>query len=288
MMSKLNALKSGAYARTTLLPYENPQDFEKLRVEIFADLQPHGSLEKETVDNIVDNRWQRRRQRERTAIDMHRHPVGQILEESGARSWREAAAVVRKKKAERDKLMEDLPKAWRRIAESVATWADEEAESDELTEYARQIRDRFDRCLEKVTRIETRRDEEDDLFAEHLPKGLERQIGLENSLDAPFDKQRARLLILQEARILRDKLPRSQDGGGDSAVKQFDDGPKPVPRDQVQPSDEAELDRDDDDGDPLSDFVAESPAPGSGEAAASGEPERDEDATDDWGEPIKE
>lgn len=183
--------------------------------------------------------------------------------------------------------MEDLPKAWRKIAESVATWADEEAESDELTEYARQIRDRFDRCLEKVTRIETRRDEEDELFAEHLPKGLERQIGLENSLDAQFDKQRARLLILQEARILRDKLRRSEDGGGDSGVKVSDDGAKPSPRDQVQPSDPADLDRDDDDDDPLADFVAESPAD-SGEAAASGEPERDEDATDDWGEPIKE
>jgi hypothetical protein len=270
-MAKFNALKTGAYARTNLLPYENAQEFDKLRAEIFADLRSHGRLETEIVETIVENRWLRCRQRLTTAIAMHRHPFGRTLEESNAKSWREAIAVVRQKHDERHRALESLANAWCRCAESVATWT-KKSDSDQLEEYAQRFVDMWERCLKKLTSIEARLDDEDQFFAVYSPKQLERRIAIENSLDAQFDKLRARLVIEQEARILRDKLQRTQDDAGDSAVKRSDDGPKPPPRDQMQPSDEAELDRDDDDFDPLADFVAESPVHDAGGAGDSGEP----------------
>ena len=62
--SHMNALTLGQYARSdTLLPWEDAEDYEKLRRAIFADLQPQGALEEEIASNIAENRWLRTRLR---------------------------------------------------------------------------------------------------------------------------------------------------------------------------------------------------------------------------------
>lgn len=302
----LNALKTGAYAREGLLPWESAADYNKLQAEIFADLQPQRKLEMEIASNIVENRWVRTRLQRTTAIATHRHAFGRLLEESGGTSWSEALTIVRRHHVDQHKALERIAISTREIAQQTTNWT----RPEQLEELAQKVVTECETTLDRLTRIEAALDEERDFFREYSPKQLDRRIKLENALDAQFDKLMARLVNLQEARILRDKSRRSQDAAGDSAAERSHDdvnqasklGESPsrdgrldlaeLDRDDVEefseaakehpsgdgkgPVDSAKLDRDDDDIDPLAEFVAEAPC---------AEPDQDDDGTDDWGQP---
>jgi len=52
-----NALKSGLYAKTALLPFEDAKAYVKLRVAIFAEFGPQGALEEGLVELIIADLW---------------------------------------------------------------------------------------------------------------------------------------------------------------------------------------------------------------------------------------
>ena len=56
-----NALKHGLLARDTVLPGENPADFDSQLSALEADIQPANSLEFELVRQIADSQWRMRR-----------------------------------------------------------------------------------------------------------------------------------------------------------------------------------------------------------------------------------
>jgi hypothetical protein len=56
-----NAIAHGLSARNILLAGENPEDFARLRVSAFAELEPRGVIESELADQIVDTLWRLRR-----------------------------------------------------------------------------------------------------------------------------------------------------------------------------------------------------------------------------------
>ena len=56
-----NALKHGILARDTVLPGEDPADFDSQLSALEADIQPANSLEFELVRQIVDAQWRMRR-----------------------------------------------------------------------------------------------------------------------------------------------------------------------------------------------------------------------------------
>ena len=56
-----NALKHGLLARDTVLPGENPADFDRQLSALEADIQPANSLEFELVRQIADAQWRMRR-----------------------------------------------------------------------------------------------------------------------------------------------------------------------------------------------------------------------------------
>ena len=56
-----NALKHGLLARDTVLPGEDPADFDRQLSALEADLQPANSLEFELVRQIADAQWRMRR-----------------------------------------------------------------------------------------------------------------------------------------------------------------------------------------------------------------------------------
>ena len=93
--------------------------------------------------------------------------------------------------------------------------------------------------------IKSALDEEANFFREYSPKQLEKRVKLENALDTQFDKLMARLTILREARILRDKLRGSQDAAGNSAVKGSHDDVDAASKSPRGEFDLAELDRED-------------------------------------------
>jgi hypothetical protein len=53
------AFKYGAYAKTTILPGEDPAAFEKLHQDLIADLSPEGALENDIVANIARLVWRK-------------------------------------------------------------------------------------------------------------------------------------------------------------------------------------------------------------------------------------
>ena len=59
--SAKNALKHGLLARDTVLPGEDPADFDSQLSALEADIQPANSLEFELVRQIADSQWRMRR-----------------------------------------------------------------------------------------------------------------------------------------------------------------------------------------------------------------------------------
>jgi hypothetical protein len=53
------AFKHGAYAKTTILPGEDVEDFEKLHQALIADLHPEGALENDIVANLARLVWRK-------------------------------------------------------------------------------------------------------------------------------------------------------------------------------------------------------------------------------------
>jgi hypothetical protein len=205
MQRKFNALKTGAYAREVVLPWESPEEFEKLRANIFAAFQPADEVEASTAFAIAENRFIRARLRCTTAIATHRHPFGRALEDSGARSWGEAAAVAVKRQEQFQQMVEDIACSTNKLAnvaeELVASPESERQAKAMLKKIAVKIKVNS----EVLAGIAAHLDDEKNFFAHYFQKHLERRIQLENALDAQLDKLLARMQRLKEARILRDK-----------------------------------------------------------------------------------
>jgi hypothetical protein len=53
------ALKHGAYAKATLLPGEDPDEFKKLHEGLIAEFRPNGRMEEETIASIARLMWRR-------------------------------------------------------------------------------------------------------------------------------------------------------------------------------------------------------------------------------------
>ena len=60
-VSSMNALKSGIYAKSRLLPYEDPAEYEALRDGYYRDFAPANTDESELLDDLIANRWKVRR-----------------------------------------------------------------------------------------------------------------------------------------------------------------------------------------------------------------------------------
>jgi len=56
-ISSMNALKSGAYAKTKVLPHEDADERKKLEREMYKALKPKGSVEESLVDQMIDSLW---------------------------------------------------------------------------------------------------------------------------------------------------------------------------------------------------------------------------------------
>lgn len=74
-----SALKHGAYSEATLLPGEDPDEFEALHKDLIADLKPNGRMEEETVLSIARLTW-RRQNLARFELGQLSHYVFETLE----------------------------------------------------------------------------------------------------------------------------------------------------------------------------------------------------------------
>jgi hypothetical protein len=267
MSSKFNALKTGTYARESILPWEDPAEYEKLRAEFFNDKRPRSKSAQLIVQNMVENRWLRERMRKTTALATHRHAFGEALEEAGVTNWREALTILRDHNVTQENTLQSIAQSESELAKAAAGWSQRAEASDELTKIAKKIVKCVGKSYAHLSRMLMVLDAQREFLLEYSPKHLERRIRLENLLDAQYRKLHADLVIDQEAELVRDKL-RKTGGGTDDAPGTPDNPPGPP----------GDVDKD----------VA--PA-GSETEPASGEDEllhddTDDMATDDWGQPI--
>ena len=59
--SRMNAVRTGVYARTIILPGENAASYEKIRAAVFSELRPQGVIERMLADQIAADIWRLRR-----------------------------------------------------------------------------------------------------------------------------------------------------------------------------------------------------------------------------------
>jgi translation elongation factor EF-Ts len=70
--SKMNALKHGRYAKSTLLPFEDESAFKAHLRDIRAALMPNDYVEQQIVDEYAHALWRLQRQENRTAYERER------------------------------------------------------------------------------------------------------------------------------------------------------------------------------------------------------------------------
>ena len=70
--SKMNALKHGRYAKSTLLPFEDETVFKAHLRDIRAALMPNDYVEQQIVDEYAHTLWRLQRQENRTAYERER------------------------------------------------------------------------------------------------------------------------------------------------------------------------------------------------------------------------
>lgn len=274
--SSFNALKTGAYARQSLLPWEDPARRQSLCDRILADLRPVGALETRIALDIVENRWIRERLRCTSAIATHSQPFGRRLEKSGAKTWSDALKIVRELNVARHKTLERIASSISKIAEAATNGTVPDA-LEELVESAPKM-------IEVLTRMEAALDQQDQFFREYSPRELDRRIRLENATDAQFDKMLARLDRLQAARAWREKSSKSNDPAGTPTAKSSQNAPSEVSRPHEP---EIDLDADDSEASTSNEPEIDLDADGS-EASASHERKIDPDADDTVEDPLVE
>ncbi len=55
--SRMNAVRTGVYARTIILPGENSASYEKIRDAVFSELRPQGIIQKMLANQIAADIW---------------------------------------------------------------------------------------------------------------------------------------------------------------------------------------------------------------------------------------
>jgi len=66
---KPSAFKHGAFSKIILLPWEDPNEFEELRRDLYEYFQPEGPLEKDAVNTILKAVWFKRRVSDKRLVD---------------------------------------------------------------------------------------------------------------------------------------------------------------------------------------------------------------------------
>lgn len=274
----LNAVKTGVYASEHLLPWEDRAVYERFRPAIWRDLAPVGKIQECIVQDIVDNRWRRRRVRSMSAIATHRHPLGRAMEP--ANSWREGLAVVHRRRLDEKNTFDDIAAKIGTIAQAAEDWSAKSGQPVGVEEVVRKF-DVLQEIADRLVDIGKAQDEVRNFFLEYSPKHLERQIRIENSLDAQYDKLRTRLLIEQEARAdaksrerrhAADKSPGARDDVGKAILQARTND---APSDDRRVGIDVDLDRDDDDTDDWGEprkLSAEVPEPSAGGRSDNDDP----------------
>jgi len=129
----------------------------------------------------------------RTAIHPGEHLADELKED--------VLLIVSKRPIENGKTLQSIVGSMEQIIALIKRFAQESDTTDQTDKDLRKILEVHREIYESLARIEAGGDAEKAFFSEYAPKLLERRIGLENALDAQYDKISARLVIAKETRM---------------------------------------------------------------------------------------
>jgi hypothetical protein len=55
--SSMNALKHGGYAKTKILPFEDEDEYNRVRKDVYKALTPDDFIQRNIANQIVDSLW---------------------------------------------------------------------------------------------------------------------------------------------------------------------------------------------------------------------------------------
>ena len=186
-----------------------------------------------------------------SAISTRRHPIGEMLEKSGPRSWQDALSIVRKHERENRDVLVRIAESMNKISNTIEHLAGKFDASEELEKHMQKIVEGLSENWERLARIEDTGDQVKEFFQEYSPKEMHKVILLENALDAQYVKMRSNFLIEQERRknqqTAKSPVEQLPDHVGEAVSTVPMD--EPSSDDKSERLDLAELDRDDFDDD---------------------------------------
>jgi hypothetical protein len=215
-----NALVHGLYAADILLPWESEEEFETLFRELQEEWRPRGRQEMETVLSLARANFLKHRLMRSTQIVFRSDPLAAEVEQDGATSWREIAALMQKHATDQEAFEQDIKSASQALATAWHTVCDSltalDKDSREINETVKQMYMDYMPLYKKL--LERLKQKNPDVnhpkayidrprtLAEqaYYPEYLEKLMKLEASIDSRIDKLLQRLVTLKEYKRLNE------------------------------------------------------------------------------------
>jgi deoxyribodipyrimidine photolyase len=218
-----NALVHGLYAADILLPWESEEEFETLFRELQEEWRPRGRQEMETVLSLARANFLKHRLMRSTQIVFRSDPLAAEVEQGGATSWREIAALMQKHATDQEAFEQDIRSASQALATAWHTVCDSmtapDKDSREINDTVKQMYMDYMPLYKKL--LERLKQKNPDITNPNHPKPyidrprtlaeqayypdyLEKLMKLEASIDTRIDKLLHRLVTLQEYRRLNE------------------------------------------------------------------------------------
>jgi len=223
-----NALTHGIYAEELVLAWENPGDLVTLRNNLWAELQPEGRLEEETVLGIVHDVWLKHRLMRTVNLSYRLDPFDAESTRASAKDWDDLMNLVTSDADNKGHLADALKESLdvlKKAAEKISDINVDIYKSNSLNALPKEtvdglqdaIRDAafvrkyfHEQVFSRMIALETAHKSKAATIIEkaYSPEHLEKALRLEAMLDTRIDKQMGRLASLKQYKRLRSALPK--------------------------------------------------------------------------------
>ena len=222
-----NALVHGIYATEIVLPWESPEDFERLHKEVRIEWTPEGRTEQETVLALARLHWLKHRLMRSTQMAFRKDPLVCELEKSGVKTWADVASFLQNKAKADDSVMDEARKTLKELATAVKNASALMTASDPNTGkiyqdieflndmFKKNILPVYGKVFEKVYGKDyvhgaapTNNASKTAIEEAYHPDYLEKIVRLEASIDTRIDKTLQRLVSIKEyKRLIKPTTP---------------------------------------------------------------------------------
>jgi hypothetical protein len=223
---KKNALTHGIYAEDLVLEWESADELVRLRDAIWAELQPEGFMEEETVVGIIRLNWLKRRLMRTSQLAFRRDPFGIEAARSNPTSLDDIVKLITSASDERASLVKSTKEALEELTAAIKKVGDintacfpgysQEGPPKQAFAAAQEAQREIkivnkiltEQVFRRMCKLEEASKSGDVTIYEkaYSHDHLEKTLRLEAALDARTDKLMARLVHLKEYKRIQAEL----------------------------------------------------------------------------------